>query len=97
MTADPHSAGGEFVLEDITTGIHASGFGRLADGRPFSFRAYRGQLVVEIYRPRSTGPVPLPEDVVATITRDIAGVDLDDPRSITAAVRDAIPSDAPDR
>lgn len=88
---------GEFVLEDITPGVFASGFGHLADGRRFAFRVEHGRIRVEIYRPRSSGPVPLPEDVVATASRGIAGLDLDDVRTLSAAVRDAIASAEPVR
>lgn len=86
---------GDFVLEDITTGPFASGFGHLRDGRRFSFRVERGRLLVEIYRPRPAGPVPLPEDVVATASRGVAGLDLDDARTLSAAVRDAVASAGP--
>lgn len=81
---------GEFVVEDIAPGVHANGFGRLGDGRSFSFHTHRGQLVVEIYRPRLAGPVPLPEDVVAVARRGLTDIDVNDVRSLSAAVRDAI-------
>lgn len=90
LAAASQPDGGEFVIEDLTTGHWASGFGRLGDGRPFSFRVHRAQLVVEIYRPRLAGPVPLPEDVVATAHRGLTDVDIDDPRSLLAAVRDIV-------
>lgn len=89
--------GAEFVVEDIITGFFASGFGRLGDGRSFSFHVHRGQLVVEVYRPRRAVPVPLPEDVVSVATRGLAGVDVDDARSLSAAVRDAVAGAAPVR
>lgn len=79
-----------FVVEDIWTGIHASGFGRTGDGRSFSFHVERQVLIVEIYRPRLSGVVPAAEDVVATATRKLVDIDVSDERSITAAVRDAI-------
>jgi len=85
----------EYVIEDITTGVFASGFGHLGDGRTFSFRVHRGQLLVEIYRPRLTGPVPVPEDVVAGASRSLTDLDVDDARSLSAAVRDAIAEAAP--
>ena len=94
--ASPWS-GTEFVVEDLITGMFASGFGRLGDGRSFSFHVHRGQLVVEVYRPRRAVPVPLPEDVVATETRELTGVDVDDARSLSAAVRDAVAAAAPVR
>ena len=90
-------SGTEFVVEDLITGMFASGFGRLGDGRSFSFHVHRSQLVVEVYRPRRAVPVPLPEDVVATATRGLAGVDVDDARSLSAAVRDAVADAAPVR
>ena len=94
--ASPWS-GTEFVVEDLITGMFASGFGRLGDGRSFSFHVHRGQLVVEVYRPRRAVPVPLPEDVVAAETRELTGVDVDDARSLSAAVRDAVAAAAPVR
>ena len=90
-------SGTEFVVEDLITGMFASGFGRLGDGRSFSFHVHRSQLVVEVYRPRRAVPVPLPEDVVATATRGLAGVAVDDARSLSAAVRDAVADAAPVR
>lgn len=89
--------GAEFVVEDIITGPFASGFGRLGDGRSFAFQVHRGQLVVEVYRPRRAVPVPLPEDVVAAVTRGLVGVDVDDARSLSAAVRDAVADACPTR
>ncbi len=80
----------DFELEDISTGIHASGFGRVGDGRTFSFHVDRQTLVVEIYRPRVADPVPQAEDVIATATRSLAHVDVSDERSLAAAVRDAV-------
>ena len=95
LAAAPLSRGAEFVIEDLTTGVFASGFGRLADGRSFSFRVHRAQLVVEVYRPRLAGLVPLPEDVVATAERSLGDLDVDDPRSLSAAVRDTVAVAAP--
>lgn len=97
LAATPHPGESEFVIEDLTTGHWASGFGRLGDGRPFSFRVHRGQLVVEIFRPRRTGPVPTPEDVMATAHRGLTDIDIDDPRSLLAAVRDTIATIEPAR
>lgn len=80
----------QFVVEDITTGVHASGFGQVGDGRSFSFRTERQALVVEIYRPRLRGPVPQYEDIVALATRKLTDIDLFDERSLAAVVRDAV-------
>ena len=74
----------------MSTGVHASGFGQVGDGRSFSFHVEQQQLVVEIYRPRLAGPVPQAEDVVATATRKLTDIDLIDERSVVAAVRDAV-------
>jgi len=90
-------SGAEFFVEDLITGLFASGFGRLGDGRSFSFHVHRGQLLVEVYRPRRAMPVPLPEDVVATASRGLADVDVDDARSLSAAVRDAVATASPVR
>ena len=92
MTLAPasQSNGAEFVLEDVATGPFASGFGHLGDGRSFSFHVHRGELVVEIYRPRLSGPVPLPEEMMATASRGLLDVDVDDARSLCAAVRDVV-------
>lgn len=88
--SDRHVTDEEFAIEDISTGVHASGFGRVGDGRTFSFRVDRQTLDVEVYRHRYTGPVPQAEDVVATATRSLAHVDIHDERSLAAAVRDAV-------
>ncbi|KUH80964.1 MULTISPECIES: hypothetical protein [unclassified Mycobacterium] len=95
LAADRDLGAQEFAIEDITTGVHASGFGQLGDGRSFSFHVERQNLVVEIYRPRLTGPVPGAEDVVATSTRKLTDIDLTDQRSVGAAVRDAVAAAQP--
>jgi hypothetical protein len=88
----------DVVFEDISTGIHASGFGDLADGRHFAFGIVdRQHLVVEVYRPRLAGPVPQAEDVVATAVRSCRHFDITDERSLKAAVRDAIATAEPGR
>lgn len=90
MTANNEVAGDAFFIEDISTGMYASGFGRVGDGRTFSFRIERQLLMVEIYRPRLAGPVPQEEDVVAVASNSVANVDVTDERSLSAAVRDAV-------
>lgn len=92
-SADKNSAG--FSVEDMSTGLHASGFGQLDGGRSFSFHVEHSQLVVEVYRPRLSGPVPQAEDVVAIATRKATDIDLFDERSLTAAVRDAVANAQP--
>ncbi|HTH83898.1 hypothetical protein [Mycobacterium sp.] len=84
-----------FAIEDITTGLHASGFGRVGDGRSFSFHTEKQMLVVEIYRPRISGPVPQAEDIVAAASRKLTDIDLTDERSVAAAVRDAVAAAQP--
>jgi hypothetical protein len=95
LAVTPQSDRREFAIEDISTGVFASGFGHLGDGRSFSFRVHRGQLLVEVYHPRLVGPVPHQEDVVATATRSLTDFDVDDERSLTAAVRDAVATAQP--
>ena len=90
LAADNDLSGNEFAIEVVSTGLHASGFGRVGDGRSFSFRVDRRNLSVEVYRPRLAGPVPQAEDVVAAASRSLAHVDVADERSLTAAVRDAV-------
>ncbi len=94
LAADSDLADREFSVEDITTGVHASGFGQVGDGRSYSFRVFHIDrhvaLVVEIYRPRLRGPVPQSEDIMATATRKLTDIDLFDERSLSAAVRDAV-------
>ena len=80
----------EFTIEDLSTGMHASGFGQVGDGRTFSYWMDRMELSVEIYRARCAIPVPQAEDVVATARHRMRGVDLTDERSMAAAVRDAV-------
>jgi hypothetical protein len=86
---------GEFAIEDMWQGVFsakllASGFGRVGDGRSFAFSIEGQQLLVEVYRPRLRGPVPQPEEVVATARRNVVDVDITDERSLAAAVRDAV-------
>lgn len=90
LAADRDLGSREFAIEDITTGVHASGFGQVGDGRSFSFHIEKQLLVVEVYRPRVTGPVPQAEDVVATASRKLTDIDLTDERSVAAAVRDSV-------
>lgn len=95
LSAVSESTRTDFVFEDVTTGPSASGFGRLGDGRSFAFHAHRGELVVEIYRPRIAGPVPLPEDIVAIGRRGLSDLDVHDARSLAAAVRDTVAAAVP--
>ncbi|MDI3313869.1 MAG: hypothetical protein QJR12_06155 [Mycobacterium sp.] len=88
--ADPNFAIEDLWIEVFSGGVCASGFGAVGDGRCFAFRVERRRLEVEIYRPRLTGPVPQPEDVVAKSSRTLIHVDLIDERSLIAAVRDAV-------
>ena len=95
LAADRDLGNQEFAIEDITTGVHASGFGQVGDGRSFSFHIEKQMLVVEVYRPRLTGPVPRAEDVVAVASRKLTDIDLTDERSVAAAVRDAVAAAQP--
>jgi hypothetical protein len=90
IASDSDVSGEEFAVELVSTGMHASGFGRVGDGRSFSFHVERQTLFVEVYRPRLTGPVPQADDVVASANRSLAHVDVTDERSLIAAVRDAV-------
>lgn len=90
VTVDRHIAGCKFAVEDMSTGIFASGYGQVGDGRSFSFHIEHRSLVVEVYRPRLTGPVPHAEDVVARAARSLVSIDLTDGRSLAAAVRDLV-------
>jgi hypothetical protein len=90
LAADRDFGSQRFAIEDITTGVHASGFGQVGDGRSFSFHIEKQILAVEIYRPRISGPVPQAEDVVAVASRKLVDIDLTDERSVSAAVRDAV-------
>ena len=95
LAADRELGNHEFAIEDITTGVHGSGFGQVGDGRSFSFHIVKQMLDVEVYRPRITGPVPQAEDVVATASRKLTDIDLTDERSVAAAVRDAVAAAQP--
>jgi hypothetical protein len=86
---------GDFAIEDMWLGVFpakilASGFGQVGDGRSFAFCIEGKTLLVEVYRPRINGPVPQPEDIVATARRNVVDVDITDERSLGAAVRDAV-------
>jgi len=95
VIVDRYTADKGFAVEDISTGIFASGYGQVGDGRSFSFHIEHRSLVVEIYRPRLAGPVPQAEDVVARSVRSLVDIDLTDDRSLTAAVRDSVANAAP--
>ncbi|AEV75613.1 hypothetical protein MycrhN_5135 [Mycolicibacterium rhodesiae NBB3] len=95
IAAERELGSGEFAIEDISAGLHASGFGQVGDGRSFSFHVERRVLLVEVYRPRLTGPVPHDEDVVAVASRKLTDIDLFDERSLAAAVRDAVAAAQP--
>jgi hypothetical protein len=95
LAADRDLGNHQFAIEDITTGLHASGFGQGGDGRSFSFHIEKQVLVVEVYRPRISGPVPQAEDVVAVASRKLTDIDLTDERSVSAAVRDAVAAAQP--
>jgi len=95
IAADRELASREFAIEDISTGLFASGFGQVGDGRSFSFHVERQVLLVEVYRPRLSGPVPQEEDVVAATSRKLTDVDLYDERSVAAVVRDAVTAAQP--
>ncbi|MEE2854956.1 MAG: hypothetical protein VX424_20140 [Actinomycetota bacterium] len=90
VTADRHMTHSEFAVEDMSTGIAASGYGQVGDGRSFSFHIENRSLVVEIYRPRLSGPVPQADEVVARAVRSVIELDLTDERSLSAAVRDSV-------
>lgn len=90
VTADRHVAQDEFAVEDMSTGIFASGYGKTGDGRSFSFHIEHGSLVVEVYRPRLAGPVPQADEVVARAVRGLVDIDVTDERSLSAAVRDSV-------
>ena len=92
---DRHFPDPEFAVEELFLGVYgakvlASGFGQVGDGRSFAFRIEGQWLLVEIYRPRLSGPVPQPEDVTAKLRCNIVDVDVTDERSLIAAVRDAV-------
>jgi hypothetical protein len=90
VIVDRRFDGSDFTIEDMSTGVNASGYGQVGDGRSFSFHIEHRSLVVEIYRPRLTGPVPQAEDVVARASRSLVDLDLTDERSLAAAVRDSV-------
>ena len=95
LAADRDLGTQQFAIEDITTGLHASGFGRVGDGRSFSFHIEKQMLFVEVYRPRLSGPVPQAEEVLAVASRKLTDIDLTDERSVSAAVRDAVAAAQP--
>lgn len=90
VTVDRQIGQSDFAVEDMSTGIFASGYGQVGDGRSFSFHIEHRTLVVEIYRPRLAGPVPQSDEVVARAVRSLVDIDLTDERSLIAAVRDSV-------
>ena len=90
VAEDRQSGSPDFAIEDMSTGVFASGYGQVGDGRSFSFHIENRSLVVEVYRPLRTSPVPGVEDIVAKSSRSLVGVDVTDERSLAAAVRDSV-------
>jgi hypothetical protein len=88
-----HTSG--FALDDITVGPFAHGFGTTGDGRSFAFRTVWTILTLEIYRADLDTAVPGPEDVAAVAQARVTDIDLDDERSVSAMVRDLIPTAVP--
>lgn len=82
-------------MDDLTVGPFAHGFGTTGDGHPFAFRTVRSTLSVEIYRHDLDLDVPGPDDVIAVADTPVTDVDMDDPRSVTALVRDLLPTATP--
>jgi hypothetical protein len=95
IAVDRNASGGKFCVEVISTGVYASGFGEVGDGRTFAFHCTRRTLHIEVYRPRLGGQMPQVEDVVAVASRSLTDIDLTDERSIAAAVRDAVATAQP--
>ncbi|GAA4474426.1 hypothetical protein GCM10023094_10020 [Rhodococcus olei] len=79
-----------FVLEDLTVGAHAHGFGCTDTGQTFAFRVQRSTLHIEVYRADLDADVPDPSDIVAVAHCSVNDVDLDDERSVSALVRDVV-------
>lgn len=86
--SEPAASG--FAVEDLTCGAQAHGFGRTDDGRGFAFQIKRAVLRLEIYRPDLRNAIPDPEDVASVAELSVKDVDLDDERSLTALIRDAV-------
>ncbi len=79
-----------FVVEQITVGAHANGYGRNANRRQFTFRVHKSTLYVELYREDLLEQVPDKSDVIAVVESSVTEIDVTDERSIVAAVRDAV-------
>ncbi|MBB3039827.1 hypothetical protein [Hoyosella altamirensis] len=84
-----------FVIDDLSIGPYAHGFGQTRDGRTFAFQVrdstlHRRTLHVEVYRADLETTVPDSSDIEAFVDRSVVDVDLCDERSISAAVRDAV-------
>ncbi|WP_424806936.1 hypothetical protein [Rhodococcus sp. 27YEA15] len=79
----------EFVVEYLSTGAYAHGFGR-SDGAAFAFRVQEHRMVVTVYSVQAEALVPGVDDVAATVRWSVTDTDLADPRSVSALVRDAV-------
>ena len=93
--ADWQARLGEYALERRLAIHQQTASARTDEDLDPRYVVHRGQLVVEVYHSRVVGPVPHEEDVVATATRSLADFDIDDERSLTAAVRDAVAAAQP--
>ncbi|MFF0813778.1 hypothetical protein ACFYVR_01250 [Rhodococcus sp. NPDC003318] len=92
---DTRNSTARFVLEDLTVGTHAHGFGLTEAGQTFAFRVRGSTLRVEVYRADLDVDVPERADVVAVGERAVNDLDLDDERSVSAFVRDTLEAAEP--
>ncbi len=84
-----------FELAELTTGVHAHGYGQVGDGREFAFRVRSNLVLVEVYRHDAAEVFPRPEDVEATAQCSATDVDLSEERDVEMLVRDLVASASP--
>jgi len=68
---------GALVVERLTTGPNAHGYGRLADGRGFAFRIRNRKARLEIYRQDSDAAEPTPDDIELVAERQTGRTNLE--------------------
>lgn len=84
-----------FELLQLSTGVHAAGYGHTGDGRELAFRVRSAMMRLEVYREGADEVLPEPEDVSATASTGTGDLDLDDKVGLSAVVRDLLEAAQP--
>lgn len=78
------------ALVQLSTGVHAAGYGHAGDGRELAFRVRSATMRLEVYRDGADEVLPTPEDVTASASVATGELDLDDEVGLRALVVDLL-------